>query len=732
MRKKKFINGKVKNKITSAIVACSIISTLLVGGVSLASSSRIIKLQAEKNLSLIAENKANEFNAMISRVENSVQTLAATINSSIDIEKFDRGESYIEDYERSIEKIVKGFAETTDGAIGAYFYINPELTKGVYGVRFVDEKNDGKFVAQPLETIDEFTPENKDMYWYYATVKAKKALWLDPYVDSQFNVYMISYVVPIYKNEILAGVVGMDINFDNFRRIVKSTDIYDTGNVALVNQKYDFLVPPSIKHKGNTGFFERIKAKYFDKKVEKVDSVAQASQQGGNGNFAEMNNGSLKFLTEEIDKKQSGTINYKYENLDKILAYSHLSNGYIMLIDVPQVEVLRQMNSVVVRVAFMMLIGIILSLIVGWFIGGAIGSPIVKVAQLVDKIAKLDLTDDNSFEVLLKRRDEVGLITKSVENMRGYFRSTVEEIMNGAEKIANHSNSLANAMNETTMSINEISMTTSELASGASHQAAVAQEGLSKLMYLAREIQNVTTNSSIVKEHIDETDKFNKKAILAVENLQKQFNNNNDITREISKSIDLLASRSESISDILTAIKYVAEQTKLLALNAAIEAARAGETGRGFAVVADEIRKLSEQTSISTTDIENIIEGIKQDIAKTRNKMDIANKIVDESNRALGDTSESFRVIDKAVKNMFERINSLVESVEKMDNAKKDVVTSIEEIYSITEESVAATEEVSNTIESQSITINDVSKATEDLKEIALNLKRLIEQFKIK
>ena len=146
----------------------------------------------------------------------------------------------------------------------------------------------------------------------------------------------------------------------------------------------------------------------------------------------------------------------------------------------------------------------------------------------------------------------------------------------------------------------------------------------------------------------------------------------------INAKLGILNEKAANISQVITTMAKVADQTNLLSLNAAIEAEKAGEYGRGFAVVATEIQRLADQTAVAAEDIEQMVREMQAAVTAGVMGMD---KFADEVRRGVGEVQQVGGQLGRILQHV-QAITPQIETVNTTMHGQNDSARQIAEAAS--------------------------------------------------
>lgn len=687
--------NSIRMKITIGIIFCSLISAVLISFMSISNATKLSDADAEKELTLSCENAASEIDALISKIEQSVDTLSDIVIEGLDFSKFQSDSSYVAEYTDELMDDFLKFAEHTDGAICAYIRYNPDFTEPTSGI-FLTRSD----TASSFESV---TPTDFSMYdkddlahvgWYYIPVENKAPIWMDPYLNENINTYMISYVVPLYIDGISVGIVGMDIDFGQITDFVDSVSVFESG--------YSFLADDE----GNILYHKALDA---------------------GTDLASYNNGELNSVKRFLsDTENAGMITeYSYSSVDKFLTFYTLSNDMRFALNVPLTEIKSNADALTTKIIGFLVMGVIVSAVIGIIIGTNITRPIKQVTAIVKQTALLDFHKTANGEALVGRKDETGDMARAVSEMRRVLRELVNGMEQARERLSDNMSLLDNVMKENTSISEDNSATTQELAAGMEETTANTTLIVDNISAIQK---NVTDIQALSERGQRESGEIADRARQLRDKTSDSSNQTLEIYESMREKTDSAIEHSKvvaKINELTEDIRSISAQTNLLALNANIEAARAGEAGRGFAVVATEIADLANQTF-------ETVDGI--------------NAIVGEVNSAVGDMTECIRFIMDFIENTVvadydsfkqvgsryeEDANTFISSMVQIHSEIADLSRKVNDIVSaidnVNATIVQSSEGINLIAEKSCDAVSKTSEGYEHLKENEENLMRLNE-----
>lgn len=659
----------IKSRLIVTFSLLFLVSSILIGFISIKSSTNAIAKDAERDLIVSSKEAAKLLNLQIKSELKILEVIAS--RADIQSMDWDLQKSILQRQTRDTDFMNLGIVQR-DGSV----YFSDGSIANLGNEEYIQKALNGESGLSEL------------------------------LVNSSERESRLMFVTPIEDKESIIGALIGEMDGDFLSLIVDDIKFGEEGYAYIIDNEATDIGHPNrdlVLNKNNT--FKEVETD------ESLESVAAS-------------------FTQVLNERE-GISRYSYQNEDYYVGYTPLENNeWTMVITANVDEVLQSIPRM--RQSIILAIGIILLISIGstYFIGNMISKPIVLATNHLVHMADLDISEDVP-KVLLNSTSEIGTLGQAMEDITFSIRDIVKEIGQSSEQVSSTSEELTATSQQSAATAQEVAKTSEEVAKGASEQAMSTENGSAKAIQLGDSVKNnfahmedLNTTSNIVHDFVNE-------GLIEIGNLSDITVENNLAAKEIYEIIIKTNESSNKIGQASNIIESIAEQTNLLALNAAIEAARAGEAGRGFAVVAEEIRKLAEQSSSSTTDINIIVKDLQENAQEAVNTMERVSVIVTEQTESVENNKEKYNQIAEAMNNSEEAIKELNISFQGINNMKDEILNTLQNLSAIAEENSAATEEVTASMEEQYSITEEIAGASENLSQLAQDLNSIVQRIKV-
>lgn len=399
--------------------------------------------------------------------------------------------------------------------------------------------------------------------------------------------------------------------------------------------------------------------------------------------------------------------------------------GFMMFID-DRSEILALNRSIIINTVIAALAVLAVIVLIAFFFLTRSFKPLHALVRDAGTISTGDFTS----KINSKRRDEIGLLSNSLDQISGNLTEMFSVIAEMSSEVANNSEGLSASSEEMTASNEEVNRNVIGVSDLASDQLQSVDEARENVNYVADKITELNENVKHINRSMDTVISSANDGSNASALIEEKIMNLRATSEKTTESIDKLNRSSKEIENIITTIQGIANETNMLALNASIEAARAGEAGRGFSIVATEVGKLAEQSKNSTNSIDALIKEIQSNMELVVHSMHENNEKLEEGVAVVNESKSTFRAIEAEVNSVVDQIGKITATVENIYVKIEILLSNFSDIVEKSNSTVSNIESVKVISHEQTQAMTEITNATIALAELASELKAAISRFK--
>lgn len=432
----------LRGRVTGVIIGCTVLSVLLVGAMAMYNSLTVTQEDSERYILTVSESTGKDIDTTLACIETGVNAVAAATVSEIrDVNQFRTDSAYVDGVTNNLRSLTLNCGKSVNGAMAGYIRYNPDFAYPTSGI----------FMTRNGNTFNFLTPTDFSIYpktdmahvgWYYIPVNNGKPTWMNPYLNANINVYMISYVVPLKAADGTSlGIAGMDVDFNEIKQQVLAARLYESGFAMLVDSNNEII---AVK--------DGEKSKLLKEISPELDTFVKG------------------------DKPES-VVEYEYAGEDYVAGYYPLHNGMRLVMAVPKSEV----NATSRHLVLMIALGMLITLIVGSACGDWFSAHLVRPLKRLEKNAQEMASGDLTAQIPIEHDDEIGKAAGAFNEMTAQLRETMQQISVAAEQVAAGSRNISDSGHM--------------LAQGASTQASSVQQLSASISELNKQTANTAKSA---------------------------------------------------------------------------------------------------------------------------------------------------------------------------------------------------------------------------------------------